>query len=43
MNIQEMGWSYGLCYCGSVQGHVAGSCERGNELSGSIKSGEHND
>jgi hypothetical protein len=31
-----MGW-YGLNRYGSGEGPVEGSCERGNELSGSIK------
>ena len=31
---------YGLDGVGSGQGHVAGACEYGNELSGSIKCGE---
>ena len=30
-------WSYGLDLVGSVQGHMTGTCECGNELSGSIK------
>ena len=31
---------HGLDQCGSEQGQVAGTCECGNELSGSIKCGE---
>ena len=31
---------HGLNCCGSGQGQVAGDCECGNELSGSIKCGE---
>jgi hypothetical protein len=31
-----MGW-YGLDWSGSGYGPVEGSCDRGNELSGSIK------
>ena len=30
----------GLDLCGSGQGQVVGSCECGNELSGSVKCGE---
>ena len=33
-------WGYGLNRSGSVWRQVAGTCERGNELSGSIKCGE---
>ena len=32
-------WMYGLDRAGSEQGQVAGTCECGNELSGSIKCG----
>jgi hypothetical protein len=34
MDLREMGW-YGLDRSGSEQGSVEGSCERGNEPSGS--------
>jgi hypothetical protein len=27
----EVGWGYGLDWCGSGQGQLAGSCECGNE------------
>jgi hypothetical protein len=30
-------WGYGLDQTGSGQGHMAGTCEYGNEPSGSIK------
>ena len=33
-------WEYGLDRAGSGQGQVAGTCEYGNELLGSIKCGE---
>jgi hypothetical protein len=33
-------WGYGLDRVGLESGQVAGSCECGNELSGSIKCGE---
>jgi len=33
-------WGYGLDRSGSGQGQVAGTCEGGNEPSGSIKCGE---
>ena len=33
-------WVYGLDRAGLVQGHVAGTCECGNEPSGSTKRGE---
>ena len=33
-------WMYGLDRAGSGYGQVAGTCERGNEHSGSIKCGE---
>jgi len=33
-------WGCGLDRAGSGYGHVAGTCECGNELSGSIKCGE---
>ena len=31
MGLQEAGWGHGLCWCGSEQGQMAGSCECGNE------------
>jgi hypothetical protein len=34
-----MGW-HGLDWCGLEYGQMAGSCECGNETSGSIKYGE---
>jgi hypothetical protein len=40
MDIQEVGWGYGLDRSGSGYGEVAGTCKRGNELSGFIKCGE---
>ena len=33
-------WGLELDRAGSGQGHLAGTCEFGNELSGSIKFGE---
>ena len=33
-------WVYGPDRAGSGQGQVAGTCEQGNELSGSIKCAE---
>jgi hypothetical protein len=33
-------WLYGLDLAGSGEGQVAGTCECGNEPSGSIKYGE---
>jgi len=33
-------WGYGLDRTGSEQGQVAGTCECGNETSGSMKCGE---
>ena len=33
-------WGYGLDRAGSGKGQVAGTCECGNEASGSMKSGE---
>ena len=33
-------WEYGLDRAGSGQGQAAGTCDCGNELSGSIKCGE---
>ena len=38
MDLQEVG--YGLDRAGSGKGQVAGTCECGNEPSGSIKCGE---
>ena len=41
MDLQERGWSCGgLDGVGSGQGHVAGTCEYGDEPSGSKKCGE---
>ena len=42
MNLREVGWEQRLdrSGSGSAQGQVAGSCEYGNEPSGSIKYGE---
>jgi hypothetical protein len=40
MDLQDVGWGYGLDRAGSGQGQVAGTCECGDELSGSIKCGE---
>jgi hypothetical protein len=40
MDLQEVGWEYGMDSAGSGYRHVAGTCECGNEPSGSIKSGE---
>jgi hypothetical protein len=37
MNLGEIRWGYGLDSSGSGQRPVAGSCEHGNALSGSIK------
>ena len=41
MDLQEMEWEVGLDWIALAQGQgqVAGSCECGNELSGSIKCG----
>jgi hypothetical protein len=36
-DLREIGWDCGLDSSGSGQGPVAGSCEHGNQLSGSIK------
>jgi len=36
-------WGYGLDRTGSGMGQVAGPCDCGNELSGSIKCGEFRD
>ena len=41
MNLQEVGCSgYGLDRAGSGYGQVVGTCECGNEPSGSVKCGE---
>jgi hypothetical protein len=40
IDLQEVGWGYGLNRSGSGQGQVAGTCEWGNEPSGPIKCGE---
>jgi len=41
MDIQEVGcWGHGLERAGLRYGQVAGTCERGNEPSGSVKCGE---
>jgi hypothetical protein len=40
MDLQEVGRRHGLVRSGPGQEQVAGSCECGNEPSGSIKSGE---
>ena len=41
MDLQEViCWGYGLDRAGAGKGQVAGACERGNELSDSIKFGE---
>jgi hypothetical protein len=40
MVLKDMGWVHGLNPFGSGKGLVAGSCECGNEPSGSIKCGE---
>jgi hypothetical protein len=37
MELQEVGWGYGLDRAGSDQGQVASTCESGNVPSGSIK------
>jgi hypothetical protein len=39
MNLQEMGWGYGLDSSGSVQRQVVDICKRGKDPSGSIKCG----
>jgi len=36
-------WGHGLDRCGSEEGQVAGTCECGNEPSGSTKFGENLD
>ena len=40
MDLQEVGLGNGLGQADSGQGQVAGTCECGNEPSGSIKCGE---
>jgi hypothetical protein len=40
MDLREIRWEGGLDASGSGQGAVVGSCEHGNEPSGSIKGGE---
>jgi len=40
VGFQEVGCGRGLDSSGAVYGHVAGSCECGNEPSGSVKFGE---
>jgi hypothetical protein len=40
MDLQEVGWGYGLDWCSSGQVEVAGTYKRGDETSGSIKCGE---
>jgi hypothetical protein len=37
LDLQEVGWGYGLDYSGSGQGQVAVSCKCSNKSSGSIK------
>jgi len=37
MDLQEVGWGYGLDQAGSGQGQVVETCECGNEPLGSIK------
>jgi hypothetical protein len=39
MDLREIGWESRLDSSGSGEGPVAGSCEHGNETSGSIKAG----
>jgi hypothetical protein len=39
VDLQEVGWGYGLVRFGSGQGQVAVSCECGNRPSGSKKCG----
>ena len=34
-------WGYGLDRAGSRHGHVAGTCECGNEHSGSLSAGNY--
>jgi hypothetical protein len=40
MDLREIGWESGLDSSGSGFGPVAGSCEHGNETTGSTKSGK---
>jgi hypothetical protein len=40
MDLREVGWGHGVDRSGLREGQVAGSCECGNEPSGSIKCGE---
>jgi hypothetical protein len=40
MALQEVGGGYGLNRAGTGEGQVSGTCECGNEPSGSIKCGE---
>jgi hypothetical protein len=37
MDLEEIGWWYGVDRTGSGQGPVGGSCEHGDEPSGSLK------
>jgi hypothetical protein len=43
MYLREVGWRNGLDRSGLGQGQVVGSCECGNEPSGSIKCGKFPD
>ena len=43
MDLQELGWGFGLDYSSSGLEQVVGFYERGNELSGPIKYGEYLD
>jgi hypothetical protein len=38
--LEKCNGGHELDQCGSGEGHVAGSCESGNELPGSIKCGK---
>ena len=40
LTIEKWGWGYGLDRSDLGEGQVAGLCEYGNELPGSIKRGE---
>jgi len=40
LELQVVSWGHGLDWSGSGKGQVAGICECGNEISGSIKCGE---
>jgi hypothetical protein len=40
MDLREVGWEHGQIRSGSGQEQVAGSCEYGDEPSGSIECGE---